>query len=78
MRRKSKMTKNEAMNIALSVTCGVNSNDIINVLEALELIRFDKKKSVVDEAKIYARNYTLYDRQELAGVIDMLIRHIEK
>lgn len=79
MREKEiKMTRKEAIKKFSDVYRGPYADQFVAGLEALGLIKFDEEKFVVDEAKKYVRNYTLYDRQELAGVIDMLIRHIEK
>lgn len=53
---KIKMTKKEAIEKALTVTCGVSTHDIINVLEVLELIKFDDEDKTMGEAIAQARS----------------------
>lgn len=50
-----KMTRKEAIQKACSVTSNVNRYDIVNILEALGLIKFDEEKSlsrIIHEARM--------------------------
>lgn len=49
-----KMTKKEAIEKALKVTYGGNTHDIINVLEAFGLIKFDEEITEIDILKHYS------------------------